>query len=108
MPAGRRARVADRPGSLAAALDDRDGPGLGVTATEAEAVDPSRPVAHLRIDVPAEVVMPVTVPAALSLPMTAAAAEMVGLAGRILDVAVTHARTREQFGRPIGSFQGIK
>jgi alkylation response protein AidB-like acyl-CoA dehydrogenase len=36
------------------------------------------------------------------------AAELTGLAARLLDMAVTHAKTREQFGRPIGSFQAIK
>jgi alkylation response protein AidB-like acyl-CoA dehydrogenase len=38
----------------------------------------------------------------------ATAAELVGLAARLLDMSVTHAKTREQFGRPIGSFQAIK
>jgi alkylation response protein AidB-like acyl-CoA dehydrogenase len=46
--------------------------------------------------------------AALAVPLTAAAAELVGLAARILDTAVTYARTREQFDRVIGSFQGVK
>ena len=36
------------------------------------------------------------------------AAEATGLAGWALDTSVDYARTREQFGRPIGSFQGIK
>lgn len=36
------------------------------------------------------------------------AAEQVGAAQRCLDLAVEHARTRTQFGRPIGSFQSIK
>lgn len=38
----------------------------------------------------------------------ATAAELVGLAGRLLEMSVTHAKTREQFGRPIGSFQAVK
>jgi len=38
----------------------------------------------------------------------ALAAEQVGGAQRCLDMAVEHARTRIQFGRPIGSFQAIK
>ena len=80
----------------------------GVVATPADAVDPSRPVAHLTVDAAAEDVLPVASPVALAMPLTAAAAEMVGLASRVLDVAVAHAGTREQFGRPIGSFQGIK
>jgi len=36
------------------------------------------------------------------------AAEQVGGAQRCLDMAVAHAKGREQFGRPIGSFQAIK
>ncbi|MDO8477433.1 MAG: acyl-CoA dehydrogenase family protein [Candidatus Rokubacteria bacterium] len=36
------------------------------------------------------------------------AAEMLGGASRVLQMATTYARTREQFDRPIGSFQAIK
>ena len=36
------------------------------------------------------------------------AAEAVGAADRILELTVQHALTREQFGRPIGSFQAVK
>ena len=36
------------------------------------------------------------------------AAEASGLAGWALDTATDHARTREQFGRPIGAFQAVK
>ena len=35
-------------------------------------------------------------------------AEMVGGAQRVLDISVTYAKERMQFGRPIGSFQAIK
>jgi alkylation response protein AidB-like acyl-CoA dehydrogenase len=38
----------------------------------------------------------------------ALAAEQVGGAQRCLDLAVAHAKSRVQFGRPIGSFQAIK
>lgn len=38
----------------------------------------------------------------------ALAAEQVGGARRLLDMAVEYATVREQFGRPIGSFQAIK
>jgi len=38
----------------------------------------------------------------------ALAAEQVGGAQRCLDLAVAYAKQREQFGRPIGSFQAIK
>jgi len=55
-----------------------------------------------------EAALPVSLPAALAVPLTATAAELVGLATRVLDVAVTHASTREQFDRIIGSFQAVK
>lgn len=44
----------------------------------------------------------------LELSAVALAAEQVGGAQRCLDMALDHARSRVQFGRPIGSFQAIK
>ncbi|HUO48732.1 MAG TPA: acyl-CoA dehydrogenase, partial [Acidimicrobiales bacterium] len=44
----------------------------------------------------------------LDLAAVALAAEQVGGAQRCLDMAVEYAKTRIQFGRPIGSFQAIK
>jgi alkylation response protein AidB-like acyl-CoA dehydrogenase len=37
-----------------------------------------------------------------------AAAQMLGLGQRCIDMAVAHARDRHQFGRPIGSYQAVK
>jgi len=45
---------------------------------------------------------------ALDLGAIALAAECVGGAQRSLDLSVAYAKEREQFGRPIGSFQAIK
>jgi alkylation response protein AidB-like acyl-CoA dehydrogenase len=38
----------------------------------------------------------------------AASAEMLGAAARVLEMTVEYAKDRQQFGRPIGSFQAIK
>jgi len=45
---------------------------------------------------------------ALPVAWIAAAAELVGIAAELLDRSVDHARSRVQFGRPIGSFQAVK
>jgi alkylation response protein AidB-like acyl-CoA dehydrogenase len=83
-------------------------PGAGVALHPHEVVDGTRPLADVEVDVVPELVLPVSVPDALSLPLTAAAAELVGVTSRLLELSVQHAVGREQFGQPIGAFQGIK
>jgi alkylation response protein AidB-like acyl-CoA dehydrogenase len=39
--------------------------------------------------------------------LAAAALEAVGIAQHALELAIAHARTRHQFGRPIGSYQAV-
>jgi alkylation response protein AidB-like acyl-CoA dehydrogenase len=73
-----------------------------------DAIDPGRPVAEAAVDTVPETVLPVAWPDVLAVPLTAAAAELVGVARRLLDLGVAHALGREQFGKPIGSFQGLK
>ncbi len=46
--------------------------------------------------------------AVLDLGAAGLAAEQVGAAARVLETTVDYAKVREQFGRPIGSFQAIK
>ncbi|MDQ1704881.1 MAG: hypothetical protein QOF18_1247 [Frankiaceae bacterium] len=46
--------------------------------------------------------------AAFDVACVAVAAQLVGLAQAMLDMSVRYALTREQFGRPIGSFQAVK
>jgi alkylation response protein AidB-like acyl-CoA dehydrogenase len=82
-------------------------PGPGVELFPHEVVEPGRPLADVAFDVVPEAVLPVPADA-LALPLTAAAAELVGVTQRLLDLGVAFTRTREQFGRPIGSFQGVK
>jgi alkylation response protein AidB-like acyl-CoA dehydrogenase len=82
-------------------------PGPGVVLTPHEVVEPGRPLADVTVDVVPEAVH--EVPAdVLALPLTAAAAELVGVGTRLLDLSVAFTRTREQFGQPIGAFQGVK
>ncbi|MGW2821402.1 acyl-CoA dehydrogenase family protein [Streptomyces sp. NPDC001443] len=49
---------------------------------------------------------PESAPDAVAVLLTAA--EQLGTAARTCELAVEHARTREQFGQPIGSFQAVK
>jgi alkylation response protein AidB-like acyl-CoA dehydrogenase len=44
----------------------------------------------------------------LATPLVAAAADLVGVAAAALARSVEHAKSRQQFGKPIGAFQGIK
>lgn len=82
--------------------------GDGVRIEETESIDPSRPLANLDVDAAPEATAPVAVELALARPMLAAAAELVGVAAAALRRAVEHATSRMQFGKPIGSFQGVK
>jgi 3-oxochol-4-en-24-oyl-CoA dehydrogenase len=77
-----------------------------------KSVDPLRPVAHVRanaVEVPADRVLGnLDVVAARTLVTTLLSAEAVGVARWATDTAAAYAKIREQFGRPIGQFQGIK
>jgi len=44
----------------------------------------------------------------VNLALAVLSAEQVGACERVLEIATDYARTREQFGRPIGSFQAVK
>ena len=82
--------------------------GDGVTVQDAECTDPARPVADVEVDAEPVAVAPVDLESALATPLLAAAAELVGVAGAALARSVEHAKTRRQFGKPIGAFQGVK
>ncbi|MFF7313422.1 acyl-CoA dehydrogenase family protein [Streptomyces sp. NPDC008137] len=87
----------------------------GLTRTRQTALDATRPQARVQLrDVEAELLGSEgdDVPAALArLGDTAAvclAAEAVGAADRVLERTVEYVGQREQFGRPVGSFQAVK
>jgi alkylation response protein AidB-like acyl-CoA dehydrogenase len=82
--------------------------GSEVTRTPYVTLDQTRRLARLRFDrTPAERIDGDPAPAR-DAALTALAAEQAGGARRCLETAVEHAKTRIQFGRPIGAFQAIK
>jgi len=94
------------------AVETADAPGL--TRTPLPTLDQTRKQARIEFtDTPARLLGPegAAWPALEGTLATAAvllAAEQVGGAAAALDAAVEYAKIREQYGRPIGSFQGIK
>ncbi len=83
--------------------------GDGVTIGAGESSNPAQPVADIEIDAVPMAVAPVeSVESALAAPLVAAAADLVGVASAALARSVEHAKTRHQFGTPIGAFQGVK
>jgi alkylation response protein AidB-like acyl-CoA dehydrogenase len=80
----------------------------GVTVEAGGGIDPTRPLARVRF---AGVTADAVSREAVLLRQAAtvlAAAEAVGIAERTLEASVEHGKVRQQFGRPIGSFQAVK
>lgn len=77
----------------------------GVTVTPLEATDFSRPLARVECSGAAATVIDAPV---ADLAVTVLAAEAAGLARWQLQTAAEYAKVREQFGKPIGSFQAVK
>ncbi|WP_406837046.1 acyl-CoA dehydrogenase [Streptomyces sp. AHU1] len=76
-----------------------------------ESADPTRATAEVRaraVRVPADRVLAVGPSLVRDLAAVVLAADACGTAAWSLDTAAGHARVREQFGRPIGRFQGVK
>ncbi|MFI8432631.1 acyl-CoA dehydrogenase [Streptomyces sp. NPDC079020] len=83
----------------------------GLTVRPHRGVDPTRTTAEVRADgvrVPAHRAVPADSALVRDLAATLFAADACGSAARSLATAAEHAKVREQFGRPIGQFQGIK
>ncbi|HEY6646116.1 MAG TPA: acyl-CoA dehydrogenase [Mycobacterium sp.] len=80
----------------------------GVTVEPLKAADFSRPLARVLLDsAPAEA-LDVSAQRVEDLAATVLAAEAAGVARWTLQTATEYAKVREQFGKPIGSFQAIK
>jgi alkylation response protein AidB-like acyl-CoA dehydrogenase len=89
----------------------------GISRRRLETLDMTRKQAEVRLEGaevgPDDVIGPIgsgwqTIERVLEKAIVALAAEQVGGAQMCLEMAVDYAKTRHQFGRPIGSFQAIK
>lgn len=86
----------------------------GVVVSKVHPLDPTRPAAAVAMeDAEARIVARgdearAVLARVLPVAQVALASEMVGAARRSLEMAVEHIRSRDQFGRPVGSFQSVK
>jgi alkylation response protein AidB-like acyl-CoA dehydrogenase len=99
----------DAEGAAVVVIFDADGPRL-VPAAEAELealdlIDRTR--RYSRPGAGAGEPLPGDPEAAANRMVVALAAELVGIGQRAMDMAVDYAKEREQFGRPIGAYQGV-
>jgi len=79
-----------------------------VTVEPLHATDFSRPLARVVLTSAPATVLDVSADRVENLAATVLSAEAAGIARWALDTAVAYAKVREQFGKPIGSFQAIK
>lgn len=80
----------------------------GVAVEPLHATDFSRPLARVRLTSASASVLETDADQVQDLAATLLSAEAAGITRWALDTAVAYAKVREQFGKPIGSFQAIK
>jgi alkylation response protein AidB-like acyl-CoA dehydrogenase len=87
----------------------------GITVTQLKTVDMTRRMCHVKFDdVQVDTVLGEpdkgwgVLRRVLEVATAGLATEMVGTAQKALDIAVEYAKTRVQFGKPIGAFQAVK
>jgi alkylation response protein AidB-like acyl-CoA dehydrogenase len=102
------AEDADRTGLFAVQTDV-----TGVTVTHERGIDQTRKQFRVMLEAAraqrlAATTSPADVAAVVDDVLIAAAADALGAARSIMDLAVEYAKTRKQFGQPIGSFQAIQ
>jgi alkylation response protein AidB-like acyl-CoA dehydrogenase len=78
------------------------------TATATESLDPTRRLGSLTVDGDADLLAGLTRARVQQLGAALTAAECAGAATWCIETAAAYASVREQFGRPIGQFQGVK
>ncbi|MFB7220997.1 acyl-CoA dehydrogenase family protein [Streptomyces sp. NPDC056227] len=96
-----------QPGGVARVLEGDALRELVRTARPVRSLDPLTPLHRVTAGVEDGVPLPGATPLRLEGALLAAA-EQLGSAARTTDMAVQHAREREQFGLPIGAFQAVK
>lgn len=78
------------------------------TAEPVDSLDPTRPLARITINASEPLEHPSIRGFAKAYAGALFAADLAGVAGWCVDTAASYAAVREQFGRPIGQFQGVK
>ncbi|MEM0952941.1 MAG: acyl-CoA dehydrogenase family protein [Pseudomonadota bacterium] len=77
-----------------------------ITAQKSDSVDPSRQL--FQVEANDGVPITASISRALNLGALVCAAESLGLAQRMVDMTVAYTADRQQFGKPVGSFQAVK
>ncbi|MGW4997213.1 acyl-CoA dehydrogenase [Streptomyces hydrogenans] len=104
-------QAATADGSVWLAVDAHGPEGQGPAVRAHASADPTRPTAEVTaaaLPVPAARALALDTGLVHDLAAVLFAADACGTAARAVETAAEHARTREQFGRPIGQFQGVK
>ena len=88
-------------------------PAAGLTRVAVPTIDQTRQLANLHFAATPAVAIQAAGPRTIldrtvNVLITALAVEQVGIAARCLELTLGHVRTREQFGRPIGTFQAVQ
>lgn len=106
---GDEALVGAAGGSSVLVLNDGEGAKLVETGDaqleKLDLIDKTR--GYFKVSAAGGEPMPNAIDGAVGLGVVALAAELVGLSQRALDMGVSYAKEREQFGRPIGAYQAV-
>ena len=105
--------VPDGASSDVVVLTEPDGQGASLIAgvgamPSLSTIDPTRRYGLAEGDLAAGDPMPGDVPRAVDIAAVLVSAELVGICRRALDMTVEYVKDRQQFGRPVGSFQAVQ